>query len=98
MVIEAPVLDETGNVVLREGVQLTRKIIAALKHRGVTRISVNAPGGETGESKTGLTEEEKARMCRQIERRIDRVFAGQNDKTMLELAAAAKRYHKSKIK
>jgi pyruvate/2-oxoacid:ferredoxin oxidoreductase beta subunit len=97
MITKEPVLDPLGNVVLREGVELTRKIITALKHRGITRIVVNKPDNQE-EKHEGLTNEERERMCQQVEEKIDRLFAGHKDKKMLELAEAAKRYHKSKIR
>jgi len=101
MVTKEPVLDATGNVVLREGIRLTKKIITALRHRGITSISVDGAERQSThehDDLSGLTEAERNRTCRQIEERIDRIFTGQKDGRMLELAEAAKRYHKSKIR
>jgi len=101
MVTNEPVLDASGNVVLREGIRLTGKIITALRHRGVTSVDISrVEAKSTGEQneKPGLTEEERNRAYEQIDKKIGKIFEGQKDRRMLELAEAARRYHKSKIR
>ena len=97
MVTEEAVLDNLGNVVLREGVELTKTLILALKNRGVTSISAGS-GGEEDPEQSGLSEQEKTRMRRQVDEKVDQMFAGHKDRLMRELAEAAKRYLKRKIK
>ncbi len=96
MVTEEAVLDDLGNVVLREGVELTTRLIEALRSRGVTSVSVGGGAGETVGS--GLTEEEKARMRRHVDEKVDCVFAGQKNPLMEELAESSKKFLKGKIK
>jgi len=95
MVTEEAVLDDLGNVVLREGVELTRRMIDVLRHRGVAAVSVS--GGPEGAGEASLTEEGKRRMRRQIDEKMDHVFAGHAAPLMLELAEASKRFLKGKI-
>ena len=97
MVTEEAVLDNLGNVVLREGVELTKTLILALKNRGVTSISAGS-GGEEDPGQAGLSEQEKTRMRRQVDEKVDRMFTGHKDRLMRELAEAAKRHLKRKIK
>ena len=96
MVTEEAVLDDLGNVVLREGIELTTRLIEALRGRGVTSVSVGGGTEETVES--GLTEAERARMRRHIDEKVDCVFAGQENPLMQELAESSKKFLKSKIK
>jgi hypothetical protein len=103
MITKEPVFDEAGNVVLREGVELTGKIIAALRQRGVSGVFVDTDEIADAHDKKqaerfGLTEGEKIRLCRQLDDKVNRIFAGHKDKRMLEMAEAAKRYHKAKIR
>lgn len=99
MVTEEPVRDGTGNVVLAEGIQLTNTIIALLKRRGVNTVHVSGGKDEKNQSDDGgLSEEERLRMRRRIDEQVDRVFVGQKDRLMLDIAEAAKRHLKSKIK
>ena len=97
MVTEEAVLDNLGNVVLREGIELTRTLILALKNRGVTSISAGS-GGEEDPGQAGLSEQERTRMRQQVDEKVDRMFTGHKDLLMRELAEAAKRHLKRKIK
>lgn len=101
MVTEEAVLDGEGNVVLREGIKLTGNMISALRHRRVTRVAVageHEQDSSEHDSQTSMTEDEKNLAYYQIDEKIAKIFEGQKDPQMLELAEAAKRYHKSKIR
>lgn len=96
MITEEAVLDDLGNVVLREGIELTGRLIEGLKNRGVTSVSVAQSSGDAEES--ALSDEEKAQMRRQVDDKVERMFAGHNSPLMSELAEAVKRFLKGKIK
>lgn len=95
MITEEPVLDELGNVVLREGIELTGRLIDGLKNRRVASVSV---AGAQGSEESGMTEEEKMAMRRQAEEKVQRMFAGHKNPLMAELAEATKRFVRGKIR
>jgi hypothetical protein len=87
------VTDGKGNLLVREGTELSEKWLERLKARGVRFIYV-----ESEAEGAGLTPEQIEEKCRQVEAELERMFEGTlHSEVMQHLLRAAKAYARQRI-
>jgi hypothetical protein len=94
MKVVKPVLDLTGNMLLREGTELTDAWIERLKARRVSQIVV-----EESDSRTPLSEEDKQRLRAEVDAGVDHMFEKVKEHPIMQQIQESARQHlKAKIK
>lgn len=95
MKITKPVMDKTGIILLKEGIELTEIWIERLKARKIESIVVEDDATES----VLVSQEELEKIHREIDEGIDNMFSDVvNDPIMQEIAKCAKKFHKSRYK
>lgn len=95
MKLAKPVTDSSGNILLKEGTELTARWIEILRSRKVYEVYIE----EEGNAPQGHSEEEKEDLRNKITQEIDRMFRDfEGNALMKHIAEAAKRYLISKVR
>lgn len=102
MVLAEAVLDARGNVLVRRGVTLTEGSLKSLESRGIDRVVIEEAGEEAAApvvgGSTGNLPSAVEQALAEKNKRIDVMFAGLGENTLMAaLAEAAKRHARRKL-
>lgn len=94
MKVVKPVLDLAGNLLLKEGTELTDAWLERLKIRRVSSLVI-----EDSATGTALSEDEKLRLLQEIDKSVDHMFERVREHPLMkQIEDAARQYLKSRVK